>query len=105
LDAQWGAAADWVCLTGSSQIAHCWLLLHRETGRDDYRRAGLSANAFVRKAVSIDGPEDIRGGVKGSFPVDGGYGTWQYLNWACKFTIDANREELKLARGDTNPNP
>jgi hypothetical protein len=97
LDAQWHPAADWVCLTGLSQIAHCWLLLYRETGRDDYRRAGLAANAFVRKTISMDGPDDLRGGVKGSFPIDGGYGTWQYLNWACKFTIDANREELRLA--------
>lgn len=101
LDAQWRAAVDWVCLTGSSQIAHSWLLLHRETGRDAYRRAALATNAFVRKTVTTDGPDDIRGGVKGSLPVNGGYGTWQYLNWACKFTIDANREELKLTSGST----
>ena len=99
LDDKWGAAVDWVCLTGSSQIAHSWLLLHKETGRYDYRRAGLAANAFVRKTISTDGPDDIRGGVKGSLPVNGGYGTWQYLNWACKFTIDANREELALVSG------
>ena len=103
LDAQWGAAADWVCLTGSSQIAHCWLLLHRETDRADYCKAGLAANAYVRKTIALDGPDDMRGGVKGSFPVNGGYGTWQYLNWACKFTIDANREELKLTSGGHNP--
>jgi hypothetical protein len=101
LDAQWGSAVDWVCLTGSSQIAHCWLLLHRETGRADYLAAGLAANAYVRKKIALNGPDDIRGGVKGSFPVNGGYGTWQYLNWACKFTIDANREELKVASADT----
>ena len=29
-------------------------------------------------------------------PVNGGYGTWQYLNWACKFTIDSNCAELAL---------
>jgi hypothetical protein len=101
LDAQWRPAADWVCLTGISQIAHCWLLLYRETGHDKYRHAGLAANAFVRKTIVIDGPDDIRGGVKGSFPVNGSYGTWQYLNWACKFTIDANREEIRLASDDT----
>ena len=97
LDAQWQPASDWVCLTGTAQIAQCWLLLHKATGREDYRRAGLSANAFVRRTISLNGPPEIRGGVKGSFPVDGGYGQWQYLNWACKFTIDANREEIGLA--------
>jgi hypothetical protein len=71
-------------------------MLHKETGREEYRRSGVAANAFVRRTVSIDGPPEIRGGVKGSFPVNGAYGRWQYLNWACKFTIDANREESML---------
>jgi hypothetical protein len=99
LDREWRAAAEWVCMTGLSQIAHSWLLLYRETGRDNYRRAALAANAYVRRTVDVVGPPEICGGVKGSFPVNGDYGTWQYLNWACKFTIDANREELALAGG------
>ena len=96
LDAAWRPAVDWVCLTGLSQIAESWLLLHKATGRPDYRRAALSANSFVRRTVSVNGPPEIRGGVKGSFPVHGLYGRWQYLNWACKFTIDANALELTL---------
>jgi hypothetical protein len=28
--------------------------------------------------------------------VDGGYGTYQYLSWACKFLIDANLYEQDL---------
>jgi len=97
LDARWKPAVDWVCLTGTAQIAQCFLLLHKATGRDDYLRAGMAGNAFVRRTISLDGPPEIRGGVKGSFPVDGSYGPWQYLNWACKFVIDANREEIGLA--------
>jgi hypothetical protein len=97
LDATWRPAADWVCLTGSVQIAHCWLLLFRETRRPEFLDAGRRANAFVRRTIAVDGPPEIRGGVKGSFPVNGGYGRWQYLNWACKFAIDSNREELALA--------
>ena len=97
LDANWQPAADWVCLTGASQIAESWLLLHKATGRADYKRAALLANAFVRRTVSLDGPPEIRGAVKGSFPVDGQYGRWQYLNWASKFTIDANLAERALS--------
>ena len=97
LDADWQPAADWVCLTGSSQIAESWLLLYKATGRADYRRAAILANAFVRRTITVDGPPEVRGGVKGSFPIDGLYGRWQYLNWACKFTIDANRAEMALA--------
>jgi len=95
LDAQWQPAAGWVCLTGSSQIAESWLLLHRATGREAYRRAALLANSFVRRTVLLEGAQETRGGVKGAFPIGGAYGRWQYLNWAGKFTIDANRLELQ----------
>lgn len=94
LDSAWRSGADWVCLTGASQIAHSWLLLAQATDRHDYRDAAFRANAYVRRAIAVDGPEDVRGAVKGSFPVDGGYCTWQYPNWATKFTIDANWEEI-----------
>jgi len=33
-------------------------------------------------------------------PVDGDYGRFEYLNWAVKFTIDANRKQLELAGAD-----
>lgn len=95
LDAQWRPAAGWVCLTGSSQIAESWLFLHRATGREAYRRAALLANNYVRRTVLLEGAPEIRGGVKGAFPIGGAYGRWQYLSWAGKFTIDANRLELQ----------
>jgi hypothetical protein len=96
LDAEWHPAVDWVCVTGLSQIAHCWLLLHRITGEGRYLDAGLHGNAYVRRTIGLDGPTETRGGVKGSYPVDGDYGTYEYLNWAAKFTIDSNRLELAL---------
>lgn len=94
LDANWRPASDWVCLTGASQIAHCWLKLHQIAPNEAYLRAALAANAFVRRCMSASSTPDTIGGVKGSFPVDGRYGRWQFLNWACKFTIDSNREEI-----------
>jgi hypothetical protein len=89
LGSDWGAAAPWVCLTGSAQVAHCWLLLAEATGEARYREAARAANRFVRRTVRIDGPPEARGAVKGSWPVQGGYGTFQYLNWACKFLVDS----------------
>jgi hypothetical protein len=65
-------------------------MLYAETGRQAYLEAACLANRYVRRTVDPDGPPDIRGGVKGSFPVDGAYNAYQYLNWACKFMIDAN---------------
>lgn len=97
LDSKWRGTVEWACLTGSVQIAHCWLLLHQDTGEARYKEAGAAANRFVRRNVRVDGPEDNRGGVKGSFPVDGDYGKYEYLNWACKFFIDSNLLEKALS--------
>ena len=98
LKSDWSPGAPWVCLTGLVQIAHGWLILFGATGQPKYRDAALAANAFVRRTVSYDGPADIRGGVKGSFPIDGDYGKFEYLNWAAKFFIDSNQAELDLKR-------
>lgn len=96
LDRHFGAAANYACLTGSVQIAHCFFLLHRLTGDARYLAAGRTLNAFVRRTVRLEGSGDTVGGIKGSFPVDGAYGQWQYLNWAAKFCIDANVLEVEL---------
>jgi len=96
LDANWRGAVDYVCLTGSVQIAHCLFLLYRATGESRYLETGQKLTAFVRRTVRLDGPENQRGGIKGSFPVDGDYGQWEYLNWAAKFFIDANLLEMDI---------
>ena len=89
LNSNWGGPASWSCLTGSAQIAHCWLMLAEMTGRTDFSEAGHRALAFVRRTVRLEGPASVRGGVKGSFPVNGGYCWWEYPNWAAKFLLDA----------------
>jgi uncharacterized protein YyaL (SSP411 family) len=85
----WSAAVTWSCLTGSVQIAICWLLLYRETHDVRYRDAALAVNRYVRRTVAVDGSPGVRGGVKGSFPIFGSYGQDEYLSWACKFLVDS----------------
>jgi len=99
LDGDFRAAVPWSCLTGNVQIAACWFLLHRETGNERYRTAARRSNAFVRRTMARDEGTEMQGGVRGSFPVDGTYGRFEYLNWACKFMIDANRLEAADERG------
>ncbi len=89
LRSDWSAAATWACLTGTAQIAHCWLLMYQFTGGQRYAKAAYAGNRFVRRTVAIDGAPNARGGVKGSFPVDGHYGRYEYLNWAAKFLADS----------------
>lgn len=99
LDRNFRPSVDYVCLTGSVQIAHCLFLLYRLSGERRFLDTGRRLTAFVRRTVRLQGPADMVGGVKGSFPVSGDYGQWEYLNWAAKFCIDANLLELELAGG------
>lgn len=100
LDANWQGASPSACLTGIVQIAACWFLLAELAGRRDYLPLARRANAYVRRTMyGLDGgaTSDIAGGVKGSFPVGGEYGRFEFLNWAAKFAIDANLMELGWA--------
>lgn len=97
LNANWQGTVDYVCLTGSLQVAHCLFLLFRETGGNQkYFEQGKKLTSFVRRTIRLDGSEGQLGGIKGSYPVDGEYGTWQYLNWAAKFFVDVNLLEMDI---------
>lgn len=90
----WSAGASWSCLTGTAQIACCWLLLSEVTQETRYVSAAFKANEFLRRSVRINGPPEMRGAVKGSLPVSGGYGRYQYLSWAGKFLADSLMLEI-----------
>jgi len=96
LNSRWKGAVSWSCLTGSVQIAICWLLLYQFTGELSNRDIAFKVNRFVRRTMKIDGSKETKGAIKGSFPVNGQYGPYEYLNWACKFFIDANLFEKKI---------
>ena len=89
-DANWRASVSWRCLTGEAQVALVMLRLARLTGEQKY---GTTAAALLQ---GVSGLQDVRsthaesrGGVSGSEPLWGGYGPFNYLNWAAKFFIDA----------------
>ncbi|MES1930686.1 hypothetical protein SADO_15599 [Salinisphaera dokdonensis CL-ES53] len=90
LDGDWRAAARWSCLTGNSQMAINWLRLAEIHGD---RRLVDNAERANRFNISVQDRSSrhpgVRGGVKGSHPVDGGYMTYRYPNWAAKFFMDA----------------
>jgi hypothetical protein len=99
----WTGAVKWSCLTGNVQIAYSWLLLYKCTGESRYRDAAYAANRYVRRTMKIDGSAETRGAIKGSFPVWGDYGSYQYLNWACKFFVDSNMLERDVRLLDSSP--
>lgn len=96
LDKDWRPTVDWVCLTGSVQIAACWFLLFSITGKGAYLEAAKRANCYVRRTVHLTGNPDVVGGLRGAFPVNGKYGSYEYLNWAAKFCIDAQLMEMSV---------
>ncbi len=96
LDTNWRRTVRWACLTGNLQIAHCWLMLYQDTSETRYRDAAFAANHYVRRTINVHGPPETRGAVKGSFPVYGGYGTYEFLSWAVKFFVDSNLLEVTL---------
>jgi len=98
MDSQWRPAVEYACLTGSVQNAHCLFLLFQLTGQQRYFDAAQRLNQYVRRSVKIEGPKETRGAVKGSFPVNGDYGRYEFLNWAVKFCIDANLLEQDLLK-------
>ena len=51
----WTGAARWACLTGSAQIAHCWLLLYQLTGDAAFLDASRRTNAYLRGRVRVKG--------------------------------------------------
>ena len=99
LDADWQGTVGWSCLTGTVQIAACWLLLDRTADRPEYREAALRGIDYVRRTIRTAGDVGTVGGVKGSFPVDGGYTPFQYPNWATKFFLDAQLLALEHGGG------
>jgi hypothetical protein len=92
----WKPVNDWVCVTGTVQLAICWFLLYEITGESRYRDAAYVTNRYVRRRVSVKGADYKRGGVKGAYPVNGQYGAFSYLNWAAKFFVDANMLEIQV---------
>jgi hypothetical protein len=98
LDAQWNGTASWACLTGTAQVALCWLLLAQLTGRTEYVDAAARANSYLRRTVLLSEPPEVQGAIRGSFPIDGNYGKFEYLSWAAKFTADSLMLEEHLRK-------
>jgi hypothetical protein len=104
LSADWRGGVSWSCLTGNVQIAHSLLILYDKTGYEPYRDAAYGLNRAVRRTLRIDDPDETRGAVKGSFPIDGDYGKFEYLNWATKFAIDSYTAEQQILARETRDN-
>lgn len=94
----WRPMANWCCLTGSLQIAYCLFQLYELTNQRRYFDAGSRLNCYARRTIACSGDPNQLGGVRGSYPISGDYGQFEYLNWAAKFCIDSQRKEVAVMR-------
>jgi len=89
-DQNWNATVSWRCLTGEAQIALVLQRLATITGEIAY---GEVAQSLLQDLARLQDTEsrypETYGGLSGSEPLWGGYGPFNYPNWAAKFFIDA----------------
>jgi hypothetical protein len=90
----WTSSARYECVTGSAQVALCARRIHAIDGAPTLLDFGDDLLASVKRAQPLGGPDGVRGGVPGSFPLWGSYGSFKYLNWAAKFAGDVLMDRL-----------
>jgi hypothetical protein len=83
------------CLPGNAQFACLWLRHGLMTNDLPMMNCGLKMVDWLKGLQSLQNEnQGIRGGIAGSWPIDGGYSIFIYVNWAAKFFADS----LLLAR-------
>ncbi len=93
----WEPTCDWVCLTGSAQLAIVCYRFAEQLGDFDLVPFANNLIDFV-KATQVLESEDpnIVGGISGSYPIPGEYMQDGYPNWATKYFIDAVMLQNKI---------
>jgi len=71
-------------------MAQIWLRLFQLTGDASYLGAATVANGYVKQTQArATGIAGIDGGIGGSYPIQGEYQSFQFVNWAAKFFADS----------------
>jgi len=104
--ADWSATVPWSCLTGQAQTASIWLRLYSITGDAEWLEPVPAVLSFIKSTQNRSSERPgVRGGIKGSAPIGGGYGTYQILNWANKFFVDALIRHQRVLDGKDELQP
>jgi len=103
-DQDWQPPVNWICLTGVAQMSIIWLTLFQLSRNEAYLLAAKKANAYLKSTQKVDSDDPgIKGGIKGSHPINGAYSPYTYPNWATKFFLDALMLENKAAALQDDP--
>lgn len=89
-DEQWRPMATWECCTGSAQTSLVWQALARAIGDESWQRDAIKLNHHMLRYQKVGcSHKSIDGAIPGSWPISGGYDTFNFPNHAAKFFIDA----------------
>jgi len=103
-DATWQPTVAWSCLTGEAQMCNNWMRLFAITGTPAWLEPIPRILAFLKTTQNrLSHDLGLRGGIKGSWPFNGGYGRFEMLNWATKYFIDALLRHDSLTNSPANP--
>ena len=98
-DEQWRPASQYSALDADCQIAMLWFLLSQASGDLRFANSALKMMDLIRGRIDMTTSHDgVRGGVPGSFPIQGDNQRHTCINWAAKYFIDASLLELELRR-------
>jgi hypothetical protein len=75
-------------------MALCCRRIDAHDGDPELRSFGDELLDSAKLAHPLRGPVGVRGGVPGSSPLWGEYGSFKYLNWAAKFMADVLMDRL-----------
>jgi hypothetical protein len=96
----WSPAATWRCLTGEAQMAIVWLRLFEMTNEPHWLEPVTPVIRFLKGTQNRTSAESgLRGGIKGSGPLSGGYGAYETLSWATKFFADLLMRHERIEAG------
>jgi uncharacterized protein YyaL (SSP411 family) len=103
-DDTWGSDANYCCLTGNAQLAGVLFRMSVITGSKEYLADACRLNDYVKTTQLLTVRHSgLRGGVKGSHPIDGLYSPFVYVNWAAKFFADALMLERRVGARKATP--
>jgi uncharacterized protein YyaL (SSP411 family) len=89
-DQDWRPTVSWSCLTGIAQMSIIWLNLYLSRGNKTYFESAKKANSYLKSVQNCTAKDPgVKGGIKGSYPINGAYSPYAFPNWATKFFLDA----------------
>jgi hypothetical protein len=89
-DRNWHARAGWSCLTGMAQTVIVWRRLDAISPELEFGDVTDRVMSFLLSRHDLGSRNPgLRGGIRGSFPINGAYCRYLLPNWATKFFLDA----------------